>query len=112
MVALKEDERCIDYWLPQYLVWKKALNASLNDNECIEFMIGSIIIKGEYLTLEKKLGKTSGYVILDYRPSAYVYHIINNHCYKNPTTNNVQKDLVKGMIIPTSFIKQYIYREH
>ena len=45
---------------------KKNLNASLTDNEGIEFPIGSMVVKGEYLTLDGKSRKTSGYVFMDY----------------------------------------------
>ena len=39
--------------------------------------IGSMVIKGEYLTLDERTWKKKGYVFEDYRPCHFVYHYTN-----------------------------------
>ena len=47
------------------------------DDEGNEFPIGSMVVEGEYLTLDGKSRRTSGHVFVDYRPSSVVYHFTN-----------------------------------
>ena len=47
------------------------------DDEGNEFPIGSMVVEGEYLTLDGKSRITSGHVFMDYRPSSVVYHFTN-----------------------------------
>ena len=44
------------------------------DDENIEFPTGSMVIKGEYFTLEAQHKRKGGYVYQDYRLGAIVYH--------------------------------------
>ena len=54
VVAPKGNEWSTDYWLARCLAGKQTLNASLIDSEGIHFPIGSMVIKGEYLTLDER----------------------------------------------------------
>jgi hypothetical protein len=40
-------------------------------------MIGSMVIKGEYLTQDERTQKKGGYVFQYYRPGEVVYHFMN-----------------------------------
>ena len=40
-------------------------------------MMGSMVIKGEYLTLDTQQKKKDGYVYQHYKPGAVVYHFTN-----------------------------------
>ena len=62
VVALKDNEWGTYYWLARFIKGKQTLIASLTDDEGIEFPIGSMVVKGEYLTLDGKSRKTSGYI--------------------------------------------------
>jgi len=73
----KDIEWGVDYWLARCIQGKKTLYASLIDDEGIEFPIGSMVVKGEYLTLDGKSRKTSGHVFMDYRLGSVVYHFTN-----------------------------------
>ena len=77
VVSPKDNEWGIDYWLAQCIRGKKILNRSLIDDECNEFPIGSMVVEGEYLTLDGKSRRTSGHVFMDYRPGSVVYHFTN-----------------------------------
>ena len=61
--------RCID--------GKQILNIAITDDENNQFPVGSMVVKGEYLTQEKNARKKGGYVFKDYRPGASVYHFTN-----------------------------------
>ena len=37
----------------------------------------TMVVKGEYITLDGKSRRTSGHVFLDYKPSSMVYHFTN-----------------------------------
>ena len=50
---------------------------SFIDDEGNEFPIGSMVVEGEYLTLDGKSRRTSGHVFVDYIPSSVVYHFTN-----------------------------------
>ena len=52
------------------------MNRSLIDDEGNEFPISSMVVEGEYLTLDGKSRRTSGDVFMDYRPGLVVYHFI------------------------------------
>ena len=74
MVSLKGNEWGTDYLLACCLEGKQTLNVSLTDSEGIHFPIGSMVIKGEYLTLDERTRKKKGYVFEDYIPCHFVYH--------------------------------------
>ena len=69
----EDNEWGTDYWLARCIEGNQTLITSLTNDEGIEFTIGSIVVKGEYLTLDGKSRKTSGYVFMDYRPVSMVY---------------------------------------
>ena len=46
-------------------------------DEIIEFPTGSMVIKGEYLTLAAQQKRKGVYVYQDYRPGAIIYHFTN-----------------------------------
>jgi hypothetical protein len=50
---------------------------SVTDFEGIEFLIGSMVIKGEYLTRDERTRKKGGYVFQYYKPRQFVYHFTN-----------------------------------
>ena len=54
MVSLKGNEWGTDYWLAHCLEGKQTLNVSITDSKGIHFPIGSMVIKGEYLTLDER----------------------------------------------------------
>ena len=51
MVAPKNNAWGSDYWLAHYLDGKQTLLEPVIDDEDNEFPVGSMVIKGEYLTL-------------------------------------------------------------
>ena len=65
------------YWLARCIRGKKILNGSLIDDEGNEPPIGSIVVEGEYLTLDGKSRRTCGHVFMDYRLGSVVYHFKN-----------------------------------
>ena len=77
MVTLRHNEWNIDYWLACCLDEKQTLIVSLSNSEGNDFPIGSMVIKGEYLTQVSHGRKKKGYVFVDYRPGQIVYHYIN-----------------------------------
>ena len=77
VVAPKDNEWGTDYWLARCIRGKKILNGSLIDDEGNEFPIGSMVVEGEYITLDGKSRKTSGHVFVDYRLGFVVYHFTN-----------------------------------
>ena len=77
MVAPKNNEWGFDYWLARCLQGKQAIREPATDDENIEFPTGSMVIKGEYLTLARQQKRMGGYVYQDYRPGAIVYHFTN-----------------------------------
>ena len=77
MVALRGNEWHIDYWLTRCLEWKQTLIASLSNSEGNDFSIGSMVIKGEYLTQVAHARKKKVYVFEYYRPGQIVYHYTN-----------------------------------
>ena len=72
VVAPKDNEWGTDYWLARCIEGKQTIITSLTDSEGIEFPIGSMVVKGEYLTLDGKSRKTSGYVFMDYQTGSMV----------------------------------------
>jgi len=77
VVAPKDNEWGTYYWLARCIRGKQILNGSLIDDEGNEFPIGSMVVEGEYLTLDGKSRRTSGHVFVDYRPGSMVYHFTN-----------------------------------
>ena len=66
------------------------------DDEENEFHIGSMVVEGEYITLDGKSKRTSGNVFMDYIPSSVVYHFTNlivamNIHLETMSTNNSTK---------------------
>ena len=66
-----------NYWLECFLEGKQTILEPVTSNENIEFPNGSMVIKGDYLTLETQQKRKGGYVYQDYRPRAIVYHFTN-----------------------------------
>ena len=91
----------MDCWLERRIQGKKILNKSLIDNEGHEFPIGSMVVEGEYLTLDGKSRSTNGHVFVDYRPSSVVYHFTN--LIKHPSIDNVNEELNQGTLLLASF---------
>ena len=56
---------------------EKTILEPISDDENIEFPTGSMVIKGEYLTLAAQQKWKGGYVYQDYRPGSIVYHFTN-----------------------------------
>ena len=77
MVAPKNNEWGSDYWLTRCLEGKQTLLEPVTDDENIEFPTGSMVIKGEYLTLAAQQKRKGGYAYQDYRLGAIVYHFTN-----------------------------------
>ena len=51
---------------------------SMTDDEKNHFPIGSMVVKGEYITHDNNARKKGGYVYTrDYKPAAIVYHFTN-----------------------------------
>ena len=65
------------YWLERCLDGKQTLLEPVIDDEYNEFLIGSMVIKGEYLTLDTQQKKKDGYVYQDYKLGVVVYHFTN-----------------------------------
>ena len=77
MVAPKNNEWGSDYWLARCLEGRQTILEPVTDDENIEFPTGSMVIKGEYLTLATQQKRKTGYVYQDYREGAIVYHFTN-----------------------------------
>ena len=77
VVAPKGNEWGTNYWLARSLEGNQTLIVSLTDSEGIHFLIGSMVIKGEYMTLDERTRKKKGYKFQDYRPCHFVYHYTN-----------------------------------
>ena len=56
---------------------KQTILEPVLDDENIEFPNGSMVIKGEYLTLAAQQKRKGWYVYQDYRPGAIVYYFTN-----------------------------------
>ena len=50
---------------------------SIIDDGNNHFPIGSMVVKGEYLTHDNNARKKGGHVYMDYKPGASVYHFTN-----------------------------------
>jgi len=77
VVSPRDNEWHTDYWLARCLDGKQTLIVSLSDSEGNDFPIGSMVIKGEYLTQVSHARKKKGYVFEDYRLGQIVYHYTN-----------------------------------
>ena len=77
MVAPKDSGWGGDYWLARCIEGKKTLNISITDDENNHFPVGSMVVKGEYLTHDNHARKKGGYVYRDYKPGEVVYHFTN-----------------------------------
>ena len=58
----------LDYWLACCLDGKKNLLEPVIDDENNEFPIGSMVVKGEYLTLASHQKRKDGYAYQYYKP--------------------------------------------
>jgi hypothetical protein len=67
VVSPRGNEWQTDYWLESCLEGKQTLMQSMRYSKGIEFMIGLMVIKGEYLTQDGRKQKKGGYVFQDYR---------------------------------------------
>ena len=65
VVSLKDNEWGTNYWLARCIRCKQILNRSLIHDEGNEFHIGSMVVEGEYLTLDGKSIITSGHVFIE-----------------------------------------------
>ena len=77
MISSKNNEWGFDYWLPRCSKGKQTILEPITDVENVEFPIGLMVIKGEYLTLATQLKMKGGYIYHDYRLGAIVYHFTN-----------------------------------
>ena len=77
MVSPKNNEWGYDYWLARCLEGKQTIIEHVIYDEIIEFPTGSMVIKGEYMTLATQQKRKGGYVYQYYRPGAIVYHFTN-----------------------------------
>ena len=85
---------------------------SMTDDENNHFPIGSMVVKGEYLTHDNNARKKGGYVYRDYKPGASVYQSYQlNHWYKPPSTNNAQPKFIEGMLLLAGYGAQETNRD-
>ena len=77
MVSPKGNEWSTNYWLACCLEGKQTFDVSLMDSEGIDFFIGMMAIKGEYLTLDERTRKKKGSLFEDYRPCHFVCYCTN-----------------------------------
>ena len=77
MVSPKNNEWGFECWLAHCLEEKQTILEPVTDDDNIEFLIGSMVMKGAYLTLAAQQKRKGGYVYQDYRPGAIVYHFTN-----------------------------------
>jgi hypothetical protein len=96
VVAPRSNEYNNNYWMACFLEGKKTLIRSVIVSEGIEFMIGLMVIKGEYLTWDERTQKKGGYVFQDYKPGEVVYNFTNlvvgtNFQLKTMTSKNSSK---------------------
>ena len=89
MVAPKNNEWGSDYWLARCLEGKQTTLELVTDDENIEFPTGSMVIKGENLTLATQQKRKTWYVYQDYRAGAIVYHFCS--WYKHQVAHNFEQ---------------------
>ena len=77
MVSPKNNEWVSDYLLARCLEGKQTILEAITYDENIEFPTGTMVIKGDYLTLAAQQKGKGGYVYQDYRPGAIVFHFTN-----------------------------------
>ena len=88
-ISCNDSEWAGDYWLARCIEGKQTLIMSMIDDENNHFPIGSMVVKGEYLTHDNNARVKGGYVYRDYKPGASVYHFTNLiigtnlHCTNN-----------------------------
>ena len=88
MVAPKNHEWGSDYSLAHCLEGKQTILKLVTDDKNIEFPIGSMVIKGEYLTLAAQHKRKGGYVYQYYIPRAFVYRFTK---YKHQATHTFKQ---------------------
>jgi hypothetical protein len=72
VVSSKGNEWGNNYWLACFTKRKMILNVSLIDSKGIYFMIGWMVNKREYLTLNETTQKEKGYLFEYYRLGHFV----------------------------------------
>ena len=77
MVSPRGNEWGTDSWMTHCLEGKKRLMRLVTNFEGIEFMIGSIVIKVEYLIQDEIICNKGGYVFQYYRLDEALYHFTN-----------------------------------
>ena len=77
VLSPKNNEWGSNYWFPHCLEGKQTILEPVIDDENIEFPTGSMVIKGEHLTLAVQQKRKGGYVYQDYRLGAILYHFNN-----------------------------------
>ena len=77
MVSPKNNAWGSNYWLARCLDGKQTLLEPVIDDEDNEFLMGSTVIKGEYLTLATQQKKEDSYVYQDYKLGSIIYHFTN-----------------------------------
>ena len=92
MVAPKNNAWGSDYWLARCLDGKQTLLEPVIDDEDNEFPVGSMVIKGEYLTLATQHKKEGWLCILGLQARSYCIplHKLNSQ-YKYQVTYTFQK---------------------
>jgi hypothetical protein len=95
----KGNEWGINYLLECFLEGNKAFILLVTDSKGIEFLIVSMVIKGEYLTHYERTWKKGGYACKYYRPGEVVYHFTNLVVGTNLQLQTMpSKNTSKGMI--------------
>ena len=72
-----------EYQLSHCLDGNKTLIEPVTNDENNKFMTGSMVVKGEYLTVASHKKKKDGYVYQDYKLGSIVYHFTNLIVGKN-----------------------------
>ena len=77
LISSKDNEYGGDYLLELHLEGKKTLNISITNDENNHFPVGSMVVKGEYLTQDNNARKKGGYVFRDEKSAASAYYFTN-----------------------------------
>jgi hypothetical protein len=72
MVSPRDNQWGTDYWLERCLERNQTLMQLVTNCEGIEFPIGSMVIKGEYLTQDEGTQNKGGYLFQYYKPGQVV----------------------------------------
>ena len=81
----------------------------MSDDEGNEFPIGSMVVEGEYITLDGKSRRTSGHVFHGLQTKLCGLSLHKLDCWhEHPSTENVNKELNQGTLFLASFGAQEI----